>query len=72
MAAFEQSTNDRKSAISSTYASAAGMVNVNCGPGFVNASLAAAVSSAAPAALMPLAFNSGLLALGLLVGSWLL
>ncbi|TGO10701.1 hypothetical protein BPAE_0998g00010 [Botrytis paeoniae] len=42
MAIFESAGAVRTSAIAGTYAQAAGMVNVQCGPGFVNASLPAA------------------------------
>lgn len=42
MAVFESAGAVRTSAIAGTYAQAAGMVNVQCGPGFVNASLPAA------------------------------
>jgi hypothetical protein len=70
MAVFEAATSDRSSALASDYVSAAMQVNVNCGPGFVNASLAAAVSSGAPPS-QPLS-NAGLFALVVLVASWLL
>ncbi|CAD6456719.1 5f493113-6eb7-49fd-9771-bfc1267d449f [Sclerotinia trifoliorum] len=42
MAIFEQAGAVRSSAIAGTYEQAAGMINVQCGPGFVNASLPAA------------------------------
>ncbi|KAF7948900.1 hypothetical protein EAE96_008082 [Botrytis aclada] len=42
MAVFESAGAVRTSAIAGTYAQAAGMVNVQCGPGFVNATLPAA------------------------------
>lgn len=43
MAVFEQVASVRSSAIAGTYVQAAGQINVQCGPGFVNASLPAAV-----------------------------
>lgn len=71
MNVFEAATSDRSSALASVYASAASQVNVNCGPSFVNASLAAAVVTSGSA---PLAGPShvGLLTLVLLLASWLL
>ncbi|RAL60061.1 hypothetical protein DID88_000687 [Monilinia fructigena] len=42
MAVFEQAGSVRTSAIAGTYIQAAGQINVQCGPGFVNASLPAA------------------------------
>ncbi|KAG4433710.1 hypothetical protein IFR05_010819 [Cadophora sp. M221] len=47
MAVFEAASADRTQALASTYVSAASQINVNCGPQFVNASLAEAVNSAA-------------------------
>jgi hypothetical protein len=69
MAVFEAASSDRKSALASDYVNAAMQVNVQCGPSFVNQSLAAAVTSAGRVE----AVNSGvgMLALALLVGSWL-
>ena len=71
MAVFESASSDRSSAIASTYVAAANQVNVNCGPGFVNASLAAAVVSASPAVSSPIS-SMEIMALVVLVGSWLL
>jgi hypothetical protein len=72
MAVFEAATSDRSSAIANVYSSAASQVNVNCGPSFVNASLAAAVvTSSAPSSIAgPSHF--GLFALVLLVASSML
>jgi hypothetical protein len=70
MDVFEAATSDRKSALATDYVSAAMQVNVNCGPGFVNASLATAVSSGAQPS-QPFS-NVGLFALVVLVASWLL
>lgn len=70
MAVFEAASSDRGSALASDYVNAAIQVNVQCGPGFVNQSLAAAVVSAGRVeALSP---GVGLLALALLAGRWLL
>lgn len=70
MAVFEAASSDRKSALASDYVSAAMQVNVNCGPNFVNQSLAAAVSGASLSSLPGPSF--GLSVLVLLVASWLL
>jgi hypothetical protein len=47
MAVFEKATSDRSSPLVSDYPLAAQQINVHCGPGFVNTSLAAADSSMA-------------------------
>ncbi|CAG8951418.1 hypothetical protein HYFRA_00007333 [Hymenoscyphus fraxineus] len=71
MAVYAAATADRSSALASTYVGAAMQVNVNCGPNFVNASLAAAVAnSGASSPLM--GTNFGLLAVVLAVSSLLL
>jgi len=70
MAIFDAATANRKSAIASDYIAAATQVNVQCGPNFVNATLAAAASSGSSGALVP--SNMGILALGILVLGWLL
>jgi hypothetical protein len=71
MAVFEAATADRSSALASDYVSAATQVNINCGPGFVNASLAAATTSSAPArATYP--GSVGLFTLVLILASWFL
>jgi hypothetical protein len=70
MNVFEAATSDRSSALASDYVSAAMQVNVNCGPSFVNSSLAAAATSGAQIS-QPLS-NAGIFALVLLVASWLL
>jgi len=70
MAVFEAASSDRASALASDYVSAAMQVNVQCGPSFVNQSLAAAVqSSGRMDTVNP---GVGMFALALLVGSWLL
>jgi hypothetical protein len=69
MNVFEAATSDRSSALASVYVSAAMQVNVNCGPSFVNSSLAAAISGAQIS--QPLS-NAGIFALVFLVASWLL
>jgi hypothetical protein len=67
---FEAATSDRDSALAFDYVAAAMQVNVNCGPSFVNSSLAAAVASGAQVS-QPLS-NVGIFALVVLVASWLL
>ena len=70
MAVFEAASSDRSSALASDYISAAMQVNVQCGPNFVNQSLAAAVvSGGRMESVNP---TVGILALAMLVGSWLL
>ncbi|PVH84830.1 hypothetical protein DL98DRAFT_410439 [Cadophora sp. DSE1049] len=71
MAVFEAASADRSQALASTYVSAASQVNVNCGPGFVNASLAEAVDSAAVSNVHP-ASSMGLVALLAVLITWLL
>jgi len=71
MAVFEAASADRASALASNYVNAAMQVNVNCGPNFVNASLAAPLAAGAPSLTLP-SSNAGLLALVLVVVSWLL
>jgi hypothetical protein len=73
MGIFEVDTSDRKSALFSDYVGAAMQVNVNCGPGFVNSSLAPAASGASPSlSFGPNPSNVGVVALFVLVASWLL
>ncbi|KAH8595739.1 hypothetical protein B0O99DRAFT_511562 [Bisporella sp. PMI_857] len=75
MAIFSAATSDRSSSIANTYVAAAQQINIQCGPGFVNASLAAAVQSGASSYTVPSGLassNIGLIALVMLVGSWLL
>ncbi|RDL40651.1 Uncharacterized protein BP5553_00630 [Venustampulla echinocandica] len=70
MAVFEAATSDRSSAIANNFVDAAMQINVKCGPNFVNASLAAPITSDAQS----LALMSGgmpLIMLGLAVASWL-
>ncbi|KAL3419571.1 hypothetical protein PVAG01_08069 [Phlyctema vagabunda] len=69
MEIFAAASSNRTNAIASTYASAAQIINVGCGPGFVNATLPApAVTGSASSLAFP---NTALLALVLVVGSWL-
>lgn len=70
MGVFEAASADRASALASDYVSAAMQVNVNCGPNFVNQSLAAAVVNGSPSSVGGPSW--GLFALVLLVASWLL
>ncbi|TEY77674.1 hypothetical protein BOTCAL_0052g00130 [Botryotinia calthae] len=77
MAVFESAGAVRTSAIAGTYAQAAGMVNVQCGPGFVNASLpaAAVVTGGAGSRMNGLGEGMGLSSLVLLwiaVFRWLI
>lgn len=76
MNVFEAKTAEKGSAIRDTYASAAMQVNVNCGPGFVNASLAAvAVTSGSSTSVsLPFGSNAGVLVFVLVstMASWLL
>ena len=73
MAVFEAATSDRTSALASDYVSAAMQVNVNCGPGFANASLAAAVTTSSSArSHSTFGGNVGMFAFLLLIASWLL
>jgi len=71
MAVFEAATSNRNSALAFDYVSAAMQVNVNCGPSFVNSSLAAAAVSSGMQVSQPLP-NVGILGLVVLVASWLL
>ncbi|PMD34223.1 hypothetical protein L207DRAFT_547509 [Hyaloscypha variabilis F] len=70
MNVFEAATSNRDSALAFDYVSAAMQVNVNCGPSFVNSSLATAVVSGAQVS-QPLS-NIGIFGLVVLVASWLL
>jgi len=73
MAIFSAASSDRKSAIANTYLTAAQQINVQCGPGFVNSSLAAETKSSAPGLVPGFgSSNIGIFALTMLVGSWLL
>lgn len=73
MGFFEAASADRSSALASDYVSAAMQVNVNCGPNFVNTSLAAAVKSSDAVALAgPTSSTAGLLLALLLAVSTLL
>jgi hypothetical protein len=69
MAIFASTSSDRTSALASDYVDAAMQVNVQCGPTFVNASLPSAATSAARMETVNPAM--GVLALALLVGSWI-
>jgi hypothetical protein len=46
MAVFDAAAANRSQPVASTYVAAAQQINVNCGPGFVNASIPAAASGA--------------------------
>lgn len=46
MAVFDAAAANRSQPVASTYVAAAQQINVNCGPGFVNASIPAALSLA--------------------------
>ncbi|KAL2074106.1 hypothetical protein VTL71DRAFT_7884 [Oculimacula yallundae] len=72
MAIFEKASSDRTQALASTYVSAASQINVNCGPQFVNASLAAPIDSAAISNLSLHAHPAGLAALLAVFITWLL
>ncbi|TGO89819.1 hypothetical protein BPOR_0092g00050 [Botrytis porri] len=76
MAVFESAGAVRSSAIAGTYTQAAGMVNVQCGPGFVNATLpaAAVVTGGAGSRMDGLGGMglSGLLVLWIAVFRWLI
>ena len=79
MAVFEAASGDRAGVLAGDYSGAAALVNVQCGPGFVNQSLAAAVTGGAGGRLgMGMGMGEstgpamGAMALALLVGSWLM
>lgn len=73
MSVFESATADRGSALAGTYASAASQVNVMCGPGFVNQSLAAAVTTSRGHSMSSMTGSGmGLVILLALCLSWLL
>lgn len=72
MAVYEAASADRTSAIASNYVNAAMQVNVNCGPNFVNASLAAAVAINGASSPLLMGNNFGLMAVVLAVSSLLL
>ncbi|KAG9244124.1 hypothetical protein BJ878DRAFT_422040 [Calycina marina] len=73
MAVFSAATSDRDSAIANTYVTAAQQINAQCGPDFVGSTLATAVKSNGASTSYGFSFSTtGILALALLVGSWLL
>lgn len=73
MAVFESASSDRTSALAYDYVAAAQQINVQCGPGFVNQSLAPATQNlGARGSGVPDVGSVGVLALAVLVGSWLL
>ncbi|KAG9234830.1 hypothetical protein BJ875DRAFT_440898 [Amylocarpus encephaloides] len=72
MAVYEASTSDRNSALASGYVNAAMQVNVNCGPNYVNASLAAAAVSGASPRLLISSNHFSLIALVFAIGALLL
>lgn len=70
MAVFEAASSNRSSALASDYVAAAQQINVQCGPGFVNQSLGpVAVGMGSSISAAP---GVGIVALAVLVGSWLL
>jgi hypothetical protein len=71
MAIFQQASADKTSAIASVYVSAASLIDVQCGPTFINKSIPIVDRSNGALAEK---WNSplGLVALLVLVGSWLL
>ncbi|PBP22540.1 c6 zinc finger domain containing protein [Diplocarpon rosae] len=71
MAVFEASSADRRQALAKTYVPAASQINMNCGPGFVNASLAPPLYSAAAASVAPTASVTAM-ALSAALATWLL
>jgi len=70
MAVFDAATSDRSSLISGDYIAAAQQINVQCGPAFVNQSLAAAIKPSGASNIAPPTSNIGLFALAIIVGSW--
>lgn len=73
MAVFDSATADRGSSLAGDYVGAAQQINVQCGPGFVNQSLAPASQNFGSSIYSaPDVGNLGVLALAVLVGSWLL
>ncbi|OWO98274.1 hypothetical protein B2J93_9078 [Marssonina coronariae] len=70
MSIFEASSTDRTQALANTYVPAASQVNMICGPSFVNASLPAALESAALAPTAPPA-SLGAAALLTVLATWL-
>jgi len=70
MAVLDANAANRSQPISNTYISAANMINAQCGPGFVNATLPTAIVSSAGSIYFP--GTASLLALVLCVGTWLL
>lgn len=77
MAVYQSASSDRSQPIASTYSNAAQIVDLNCGPTFVNASLPAAVTSGARGAIMmgatvPSLWGSvPLLVLAVVINGWL-
>ncbi|RFU25299.1 hypothetical protein B7463_g11030, partial [Scytalidium lignicola] len=74
MAVYDSAAADRSQPIASTYVGAAQMVDLNCGPTFVNASLPAATTqnAVAPGAMVPSLWGTApLLAVGLVMSGWL-
>jgi len=72
MAVFDAATSDRSSMIAGDYIAAVQQINVQCGPGFVNQSLAAATKPSGASNIAPPTSNIGLFALAIVVGSWFL
>jgi hypothetical protein len=70
MAVFEAAGANKSQPVASTYAAAAMQVNVNCGPGFVNASVPVVTSAAATH--IGMGSWTGLLVLAACVLAWVL
>jgi len=73
MAVFDSAAANRTQPVSSTYAAAAQLINVQCGPGFVNASIPAPVASGAGSNVRVVEAGGpvGALVLALVVAAWL-
>ncbi|RDW83317.1 hypothetical protein BP5796_04808 [Coleophoma crateriformis] len=69
---FQAATTNRSSTIASTYSAAAQLINVQCGPTFLNTSLASVSVTTSAAAPNIALGNTGLLALVIVIASWFL
>lgn len=65
MAVFSANAANRTQPVANTYIDAAKLININCGPGFVNATIPLPLSSGAGGGVTP--GLGGLLAVGLVV-----
>lgn len=73
MAVFQSATSNRSAPIVSTYSTAAELINVNCGPTFINTSLASTSVTTSAASIQNPVNNLGLFFTFVsLVGIWLL